>query len=516
MESESKYWADQVAQRIVRRYPRKAGYSLRAGLSASGVVHVGKLREPITVYFVDEALKSKKKLTNFYCYFDDFDRFRKVPSNVPKSWKKYIGMPLCWVPDPWKCHNSYAAHFTEPFLKEMRKLGIKPRYISEAKQYLRLKYKDEIKTALNQRAKLREILDRFREHPLKDDWWPAKVYCETCKKDDTEIVDYDNNYTVTYICNCNKKERRLDFSKRGWIKLLWRVETPMKWKFYDTVFEPWGKDHFTTGGTFDTGKEMIKDIWPYEAPELIAYNWVRLKGEGVKMSSSTGNVITPTELMEIYLVEIVKFLYAGTKPNKEFTLPLDYDFLKMYEDFYFAERVYYGKERVSKRDKQHWRRVYTMCTKPGETMPVQPAIRTCIEFNNIFQNPRTAAERYAKFMKVKKTRRLEQIMVCVSNWLDKYADDKYKFEIQTKPKTAGLKANEKRALRELAKVLGKKMTEKQLFNEFYSIAEKNNLKAGQFFKACYKVIVNRERGPRLAPFILAVGQERIKKLLDKI
>ena len=513
---ESKYWADQVAKRIIEKYPNKQKYALRAGLSASGIIHAGKLREPITVFFVNKALNSAKKKTIFYCYFDDFDRFRKVPKNVPKQWEQYIGMPLCWVPDPWKCHNSYAEHFTEPFKKELSDLDIKPTYISESEKYLSCIYRDEIKKALKNKNKIKEILDKYRETPLEKNWWPAKVYCEKCKKDNTKIISYDGDYSLTYSCSCDNQEHKLDFSKKGYVKLLWRVETPMKWKFYDAVFEPWGKDHFSPGGTFYTGKEMIKDIWPFDSPEFIAYNQIKLKGQGVKMSSSLGNVISPSDLMQIYPKELVKFLYAGTKPNKEFALPLDDDYLKVYEDFYFAERVYYKKEKVSKRDQQHWTRVYEMCTSPEKNMPVQPAIKTCIEYNNIFQTPKIAAERYAKFMKIKNTKRLEQIMACVSNWLKKYADEKHKFVIQKEPITKNLSKEDKQALRALAEVLNKKVTEKQLFEEFYEICKKNKLTPAQFFKACYKAIVNKERGPRLAPFILAVGQDKIRKILEKI
>ncbi|RLE45021.1 lysine--tRNA ligase, partial [Candidatus Woesearchaeota archaeon] len=200
---ESKYWADQVAKRIIEKYPNKQKYALRAGLSASGIIHAGKLREPITVFFVNKALNSAKKKTIFYCYFDDFDRFRKVPKNVPKQWEQYIGMPLCWVPDPWKCHNSYAEHFTEPFKKELSDLDIKPTYISESEKYLSCIYRDEIKKALKNKNKIKEILDKYRETPLEKNWWPAKVYCEKCKKDNTKIISYDGDYSLTYSCSCD-------------------------------------------------------------------------------------------------------------------------------------------------------------------------------------------------------------------------------------------------------------------------------------------------------------------------
>ena len=58
--------------------------------------------------------------------------------------------------------------------------------------------------------------------------------------------------------------------------------------------------------------------------------------------------------------------------------------------------------------------------------------------------------------------------------------------------------------------------EKALFNEFYEVSKKLDLKPQDFFKAAYKVLLNKERGPKLAPFILAIGKERVVKLFEEV
>ena len=105
---------------------------------------------------------------------------------------------------------------------------------------------------------------------------------------------------------------------------------------------------------------------------------------------------------------------------------------------------------------------------------------------------------------------------CAKNWIEKYAPEELKFTIVDKVKT---KVNKeyKEALLELAKRLEKKnYNEQELFNEFYEICNKFNLKNTEFFKAAYNVLINKDKGPRLAGFILAIGKNRAVKLLKQL
>ena len=103
-------------------------------------------------------------------------------------------------------------------------------------------------------------------------------------------------------------------------------------------------------------------------------------------------------------------------------------------------------------------------------------------------------------------------------WLKKYAPEEVKFEVQKKvPKDIKLTSKEKEALHEIAKLLEEKeYDEKSLFNEFYNISNKLELNPQDFFKAAYKVLLNKERGPKLAPFILALEKEKVVRLFEGV
>ena len=104
-------------------------------------------------------------------------------------------------------------------------------------------------------------------------------------------------------------------------------------------------------------------------------------------------------------------------------------------------------------------------------------------------------------------------------WIEKYAPDDFKFKLHEKiPKEINGKLNKKQkeSLKLLAKVLDKKKNEQGLFDEFYKICEKVGINNIEFFKGAYLALTGKEKGPRLASFILAIGKEKVKKLLKGI
>ena len=62
----------------------------------------------------------------------------------------------------------------------------------------------------------------------------------------------------------------------------------------------------------------------------------------------------------------------------------------------------------------------------------------------------------------------------------------------------------------------KEWNEKALFEEFYSICSKTGAKNTDFFRASYNVLLNKDRGPKLAHLILTIGKEKASALFEKV
>ncbi len=101
--------------------------------------------------------------------------------------------------------------------------------------------------------------------------------------------------------------------------------------------------------------------------------------------------------------------------------------------------------------------------------------------------------------------------------MDKYAGEDMKFEVRKNVKEK-LSGKELDSVMALKNVLKKKNyeTDKELSGEFYGICEDVGIENAEFFKRCYKVLIGKEKGPRLASFIRSIGQEKVIKLLETI
>jgi lysyl-tRNA synthetase class 1 len=55
-----------------------------------------------------------------------------------------------------------------------------------------------------------------------------------------------------------------------------------------------------------------------------------------------------------------------------------------------------------------------------------------------------------------------------------------------------------------------------LYNSFYEIAKHHAIAPKELFRAVYLVLMSKSSGPRLAPFILALGKDRVRAILSQV
>ena len=69
-----------------------------SGLSPSGPVHLGNLREVLTPHLVADEIRRRGVACEHIISWDDYDRFRRVPATIDSSWSEHVGKPLTQVP----------------------------------------------------------------------------------------------------------------------------------------------------------------------------------------------------------------------------------------------------------------------------------------------------------------------------------------------------------------------------------------------------------------------------------
>ncbi len=520
----SRHWADHAADELIKKHPGKNRFTCASGISPSGVVHIGNFREVITVDLVVRSLRERGKEVRFLYSWDDYDALRKVPANLPKQDEiaKELRRPIAQVSDPFGTEKSYAAHFEARFQGEIEQLGVFPEYLRQNEKYRANEYTEGIKTALENQKTIVAILNKSRTSPLPDDWWCVSVFSKETGKDTTTILGYEPPYTIRYRCDETKKDLSVDFSKEEGVKLLWRVDWPMRWAKEGVDFEPGGKDHSSTGGSFDTGQEIVKEVWKKEAPYYVQYDFVLAKGIGSKLSSSSGSLITVGEALEVYEPSVVRWLFASRKPNLDFSIAFDLDVMKAYDEFDRTQRYAHGVEEGEEKKVSYERRIYELSVvkagpvKPGTPLPVQfPFRHLC----NLLQINEGNLDKVAAFYDLKTNedrQRLESRAKRAWTWIDKFAPPEFKFRVRTgaEPKfTTKFPAVIQQVIDLLQKPETAKLSEDELSNAVYVVMKAANLDAKTFFPEVYQALIGKNMGPKLGSFLRAVGLPRAAEIM---
>ena len=133
-----------------------------SGISPSGPVHLGNLRELMVPHLVADEVRKQGVPGRHILSWDDYDRLRRVPAGFPESFAEHIGRPLTAVPDPCGGHENWAEHFKEPLRESLARLAVLVTEISQTQMYTSGAYTEQIITAMRRRADIGAVLARYQ------------------------------------------------------------------------------------------------------------------------------------------------------------------------------------------------------------------------------------------------------------------------------------------------------------------------------------------------------------------
>ena len=526
------HWADQMADKIIAEKGERDSYTCASGITPSGTVHLGNFREIITVDLVVRALRDRGKKVRFIYSWDDYDVFRKVPANMPdpETLEKYLRYPITMVPDTTGRDENYARHHEVDIETQLPRVGIAPEFLYQASRYRANRYAEGMKKALQNRDLIKECLNEYRDeqHKMKaqDVYWPVSIFCGKCNKDTTTITGYDGEYGLTYKCECGCEET-VDIRKFQGAKLGWRVDWPMRWNEEKVVFEPGGKDHISPGGSYDTAKLVSKKVYGWDAPITMRYDFVNLKGVPGKMSSSKGKVIALPDALDVYQAEVLRYIFAGTRPNTEFAISFDLDVLKVYEDYDKTERIVYGIDKAKSEDQfNKEKRIYILSQIDGkipETMPYQITFRMLTTLLQTYSGDIDAVIKSLGDVKPDQEERLRRRAACAGFWIQRSAPDcapDFCFALRddgSKPQLSDELLTAVRRVRdEVVPKLDSFTLDKECQQAIYDVATSMGMESKALFGALYQTLIAKDQGPRLGSFLRIIGKEKLQKILGAL
>ncbi|QCW52013.1 lysine--tRNA ligase [Nocardioides dongxiaopingii] len=538
-------WVTRAADAAIRHAGEGAEMiTCASGASPSGPVHLGNLREFLTVHFVAEEIRRRGLPVRHLHSWDDFDRFRKVPAGVDPSWADHIGRPLSAVPDPDGCHVSWAEHYKEPLVASLREMGVEMEEVSQTAMYRAGAYREQVLHAVRHRDEIEAVLARFRtKAPATEaddtgdssgtgaaealDRFPYKPYCRECGRDTVTVTAYDDDTTdLSYTCSSCSFTGVTDLATQDEGKLVWKVDWPMRWAFEKVDFEPGGDDHATPGSSFTVGKE-IAPVFGWRAPSFVAYSFVGVAGM-TKMSSSRGGVPTAADALRILEAPMLRWLYVRRQPRQNFTIDFGPEVVRLYDEWDAL-----GRKAATKRDVAtlSWER--SVSTAAAGVLPTAPVVAPFRLLSSVADvtagstalvSSAVAASGYPHAGVEELEPRLSKAMTWTA---DLPAADRT--TVRTEPDTARLAAlseDEELWLAQLLDRMPDTFDQAEITTLVYGVPKlgrglglddppTDEVKADQkdFFRLLYQLLVDAERGPRLPTLFLALGADRVRTLL---
>jgi len=520
-------WLDMVAYRMLLREEKIGRKSTvlrtESGLGASGIPHVGSLGDVIRAYGVKLALETQGRKSEFIAYSDDMDGLRKVPAGMPDSLKKYLGHPVSSIPDPFNCHGSYATHVNSLLREAMDRCGVDSSFHSATEDYRKGLFNEQIRKILTNADQIGRIV---KDEVGQDKYTLILPYfsvCGSCGRIyTTQAHEFEpSTDKVLYACEGSGEIKGQSIEgcgykgevdiKEGRGKLPWKAEFAARWDALKINFEAYGKELTDSVRVND---RVCEEILGSPPPFHVRYElFLDKSGEKISKSKSALDVITPQTWFRYGPPASLNLLMfkriTGARNLGVEDIPGYVNELNYLNDVYFGTRTISDSKEFAKLKGLF---EYTYFLKP----PSHHA--TYVPYNLLVYlvaiSPAEKRHEYVEsklreygYVKTSMPVEIEEELQYAANW----AED---FKTITES-TLQLTGPQRLAVEDLVEVIRSETDERVLQNSIFNIAKKYRIEPPEFFKLLYTVLLGTPKGPRLGPYIKAMGSENVANALER-
>ncbi|MEK7559155.1 MAG: lysine--tRNA ligase [Patescibacteria group bacterium] len=490
------FWGDLLLK------DRKGPEWINDAWTPSGIIHMGGLKGPVIHDVLYKILKEKGVEAKYTFGFDDMDAIDGLPQELLKSHEKFMGIPIAYAPSP-DGKGTFGNYYTNMMLDLFKKLDIEAEIYLASDYYKKGIYNKAIEFVLDNADKVRKVYSDMYKKPISDSWFPLQVVCPNCGKvGTTEVTAWDRK-EVSFVCKKDKVKwaQGCEFSGKispfdGNATMPFKVEWAAKWWTFGVTIEGAGKDHASAGGTYDVARKICSDVFGKEPPLALPYEFFLYDGK--KMSSSKGVGLTGEDLLDVLPPQLVRFLMIKTPPNQavEFNPRGTLIIPQLWDDF----------QKASQSTEDYLQRSYKFSEVSGENIDLQVKFLTLAQWvqmpNMQDKIGREELEELARYAKV---------------WVDKYAPESEKFEIQSKLPKEAEKLDEKQIsfLRKVSIELDQNWEAEDFQTKLYEWSKEMDISSKDAFSAIYLTLIGKTSGPKAAWIILenkALSKKRFEDL----
>jgi len=518
---ERRFWVEKLADDVVERFPREHVYRTENGIGASGFPHIGSISDAVRSYGVKLALEEKGLKAEHIAFSDDKDGLRKVPQGLPDELKKYIGVPVTSVPDPFHCHGSYGEHMGWLLLDGLDRLGITYKFYSGAEVYRRGLLNDQIRLILSNWKKVGEIIRQVSGQTKYIEVLPYLPVCENCGRIyTTEASGYDDStFSVTYTCRggeiggkwydgCGHRGERKIAEGEG--KLVWKSEFAARWAALGVSFEAYGKELTDSVVIND---RICEEVLGRSPPVHTRYELFLSKG-GRKLSKSSGELVTHDEWLRYGSPASLRLLmykrFEGAREVGIEDVPVYMDELDALEDVYFGIKKV--DDEADRLDKVNLYRYAHLLKVPPKPTP-HPPYNLLVYLAKIAPQSGTTEyvlEKLRLYGYTAKDDVDKQALVERVGYALNWARDHTEISVSTQ-----LADDERPIVLRVAQKLAGKNDEQGFQQCAYEAATELGVEPKKVFQSLYKALIGQSSGPRFGSYVKAMGKEEvIRRLIE--
>ena len=116
---EGEMWWDEIADEILKRKRGAERQVVATGITPSGAIHIGNLRETLIADAVCNALRERGAEAELIYVADTFDPLRRLYPFLRKEFEEYVGKPLSEFQTRRDAMRTMRSIFSFHFLKRL-------------------------------------------------------------------------------------------------------------------------------------------------------------------------------------------------------------------------------------------------------------------------------------------------------------------------------------------------------------------------------------------------------------
>ena len=510
---DAKAWPFEEARKLIERVKGKTpekGYVLfETGYGPSGLPHIGTFGEVARTTMVRHAFATLCDIpTRLFAFSDDMDGLRKVPDNVPNQemLRGHLNKPLTKVPDPFGTHESFGHHNNARLRAFLDEFGFEYEFRSATECYKSGEFDAALLAVLNNFEAVKNAVLPTLGPERRATYSPFLPVCpktghvlqvpmEEVKPDAGTVVYRDPNDGQLMEVPVTG----------GACKLQWKADWAMRWYALEVDYEMSGKD------LIDSVKlsSKICRILGAEPPVNLTYE-LFLDEKGEKISKSKGNGLTMEEWLAYAPPDsLALFMFQKPKSGKR----LYFDVIpRAVDDWLTFLGKYEGEEEAKRLENPAW---HIHSGNP-------PREEAHLSFNILLNLAGVVnaddksvlwgfIHRYAPKASAESDPILDKLAGYAVRYYQDFVKPSKKYRAPTDMESA--------ALEDLAAELEKlpaDASSEDIQTQVYEVGKRHafeNLR--DWFKACYKILLGQDQGPRLGSFIALYGLDETITLIRR-